>query len=714
MNAQLTPPPAPDANMIHGALSLLFGPDDVIELRAISSRGRKQISAGYFDGEHRGDLVKAAMSQNASGMAVYVTLNPVDPQLLNRHYNRVEPYATATATDGNITRRRWLLVDIDPVRPKDTAATDAQREDSQTQAKACYHYLKDAGWPEPVVAESGNGFHMLYPIDLPNDDASRDLVKGVLAGLAALFDTDAVKVDQSVYNASRITKLYGTVSTKGDHTPQAPWRLSRLLATPERSISVTPDQLRTQHPASEFDALPTLMNLTARGSFDLHAFLEKMGIAYEQDQHEGGERYKLAHCPFNPEHGKGEAAIFRRSNGALGFKCLHYSCRDQHWQELRTLIDGPRESRSSRQHDDLLFSSGNVARTVELVRGCDVTPEPVEWLWQGWLAAGKMHVLGGAPGTGKTTIALALAATVSTGGRWPDGTPSPVGNVVIWSGEDDPADTLIPRLIHSGADVSNVYFIADVREGSERRAFDPARDMDVLRHKLAEIGNVRLLIVDPIVSAVAGDSHKNAEVRRDLQPLADLAALMRCALLGITHFSKGTGGREPVERLTGSLAFGALARVVFVAAKHQEQGEDGRAPRLFLRAKSNIGPDDGGFEYDLQQGELIEHPGVSASSVLWGAPVAGLARELLATAESIEQCNQTELSEAIAWLQEQLSDGDLPSKEVKQRATRDGLAWATVRRAQKELGIKPGKTGFSGGWVWALPVPAPAVPEWLH
>jgi putative DNA primase/helicase len=160
-----------------------------------------------------------------------------------------------------------------------------------------------------------------------------------------------------------------------------------------------------------------------------------------------------------------------------------------------------------------------------------------------------MHVFGGAPGTGKTTISMGLAATVTTGGRWPDGTRSIAGNVVIWSGEDDPADTLIPRLALSGADLSRVYFIADIREGNERRSFDPARDMEPLRRKLAEIGGVKLLIVDPVVSAIAGDSHKNAEVRRGLQPLVDLAGSMRCALLGITHFSKGTGGRDPVERL---------------------------------------------------------------------------------------------------------------------------------------------------------------------
>ncbi len=341
------------------------------------------------------------------------------------------------------------------------------------------------------------------------------------------------------------------------------------------------------------------------------------------------------------------------------------------------------------------------ARTVELIRGSDVTPEPVTWLWNGWLAAGKMHVLGGAPGTGKTTISMALAATVTTGGRWPDGSRSPVGTVVVWSGEDDPADTLIPRLLLSGANVNRVFFISDVIEGNERRSFDPAKDMEPLRRKLIEIGDVRLLIVDPIASAIAGDSHKNAEVRRGLQPLADLAASMRCALLGITHFSKGTGGRDPVERLTGSLAFGALARVVLVAAKHQEEGEDGRTARLFLRAKSNIGPDDGGFEYDLHQAELKTHPGIFSSSVLWGEAVEGAARELLATADATTDTDERDaIEDAKKFLRYLLANGPVPAKHVEADIRGAGYAPRTINRAKKLVGATSYKEGKT--WFWRI------------
>lgn len=369
-----------------------------------------------------------------------------------------------------------------------------------------------------------------------------------------------------------------------------------------------------------------------------------------------------------------------------------------------SVLSATESARGKRQSEEENAPAGEYARNVNLTRASDVTLESIAWLWNDWLAAGKMHVLGGAPGTGKTTIAMSLAATVTTGGCWPDGTRSIIGNVVIWSGEDDPADTLIPRLALSGADLTKVYFIADIREGSERRSFDPARDMEPLRRKLAEIGGVKLLIVDPVVSAIAGDSHKNAEVRRGLQPLVDLAGSMRCALLGITHFSKGTGGRDPVERLTGSLAFGALARVVLVAAKHQEEGEDGRTVRLFCRAKSNIGPDDGGFEYDLHQAELKMHPGIFASSVLWGKPVEGAARELLATADATGDDGEGgTLADAKRFLAELLADGPLPTKTIKADADGAGYSWATIRRAQKALGIEPSKEGMKAGWVWRMP-----------
>jgi RecA-family ATPase len=145
---------------------------------------------------------------------------------------------------------------------------------------------------------------------------------------------------------------------------------------------------------------------------------------------------------------------------------------------------------------------------VTLKRASQLKATPISWVWPGWLARGKAHIIGGQPGAGKTTLTMKFAAAVTTGGRWPDGTMATKGNVIIWSGEDDPADTLVPRLAASGADLTRVFFVEDVVEGKERRPFNPAKDIGPLKRAIEAAGGAVLIVVDPIVSAVAGDSHK--------------------------------------------------------------------------------------------------------------------------------------------------------------------------------------------------------------
>jgi putative DNA primase/helicase len=232
--------------------------------------------------------------------------------------------------------------------------------------------------------------------------------------------------------------------------------------------------------------------------------------------------------------------------------------------------------------------------------------ETIDWLWLHWLALGKLHLIAGAPEAGKTTIALALAATISAGAYWPDGTRAPAGNVLIWTSEDGLADTIKPRLVRMDADLSRVKFVYQQRGPDGKiRPFNPATDMACLTAAVAKIkGGVALLMIDPVVAAIGTktNSHNNAETRNSLQPVVDFAEAANCAVLGISHFTKGTGGKDPIERVTGSLAFGALPRIVFAAAKN----ENGESPRIFVRAKSNIGPSGGGFGFDIDAAPLME------------------------------------------------------------------------------------------------------------
>ena len=337
---------------------------------------------------------------------------------------------------------------------------------------------------------------------------------------------------------------------------------------------------------------------------------------------------------------------------------------------------------------------------VVLVNGSTLTPQPVRWLWQYWLALGKLHILAGAPGQGKTTIALAAMATVTIGGRWPDGTRCEPGNVLMHSSEDDAADTLLPRLLAAGADPARCYFVEATRINGELQAFDPARDMAALELQAQIIGGIKLLVVDPIVSAVAGDSHKNTEVRRALQPLVDLASRLDAAVLGISHFSKGGAGSDPASRVVGSIAFTAVARVVLVAAK--VKSEDGEDRRILARGKSNIGPDDGGFEYLIDQVEAL--PGIQASRIAWGKAVEGSARELLTDpADKDEPSGQSDANDAVDLLRGELSDVCWTPCEVCTQPLKDaGFSKKQIWAASKKLGVKRQKAGMNGGWEWRL------------
>ena len=334
---------------------------------------------------------------------------------------------------------------------------------------------------------------------------------------------------------------------------------------------------------------------------------------------------------------------------------------------------------------------------VVLACGADLKPQPIRWLWPHWLALGKLHILAGAPGQGKTTLALAMAATVTIGGYWPDGSRCEAGNILIWSGEDDPADTLLPRLLAAGARQERCHFIEGTRtEDGEVQPFDPARDLQMLLQAIQQIGGIRLLVIDPVVSAVTGDSHKNTEVRRALQPLVDLAAACDCSVLGITHFAKGGQGTDPAQRVVGSVAFTAVARVVMVAAKVKSL-EDGEDTRILARSKSNIGPDDGGFEYYLEQCEPL--PGIQASCIAWGKPVQGTAKELLTDPD---ETGDSEAQDVAGFLRGLLADGPVPVKDLFKDADGAGYSRDQVKRASLKLGVEKQKTGMGGGWVWAL------------
>ena len=218
------------AETIYKTVSALFGPDDVVELRILKTRDCGTVS-GYFNDKIK--LAERAAHWNGRNN-IYVTLNPVNPDLLARANNRTKQRASDTTQDADIPRRRFILIDADPERPKGVSATDAEHAAAFEMAHAIKAFLMDEhGFPDMFVADSGNGAHLVIPVDLPNDAATTQAIKNFLLGLGKRFDNEAVKVDKVVYNASRIIKLWGTKAVKGDNMPDRPHRNSRLLHIPE-------------------------------------------------------------------------------------------------------------------------------------------------------------------------------------------------------------------------------------------------------------------------------------------------------------------------------------------------------------------------------------------------------------------------------------------------------------------------------------------------
>lgn len=340
------------------------------------------------------------------------------------------------------------------------------------------------------------------------------------------------------------------------------------------------------------------------------------------------------------------------------------------------------------------------SQPVQLICAVDVYQQGISWLWKDWLAKGKLHILAGQAGTGKTTLALSLAATISKGGQFADGLIAKKGSVLIWSGEDGINDTLAPRLSAAGSDLTKIHFIDGYDDNYQKRSFDPATDMPALMMKVESMADLSLLIIDPIVSAISGDGNKNGDVRRGLQPLVDLASCLNCAVLGITHLSKGGQGKDPLERVTGSLAFGAVARIVMIAAKIKD-GENTK--RIICRVKSNIGSDEGGFEYHLEQQNTSTN--LVASVAIWDTKLEGSAFSLLGESTYYQggEYAKSALESAKDFLLELLVDGELASLQIQQDAKNSGHSWATVKRAKEALNVVASKSKIDNRWYWKLP-----------
>lgn len=334
------------------------------------------------------------------------------------------------------------------------------------------------------------------------------------------------------------------------------------------------------------------------------------------------------------------------------------------------------------------------ASSLSTVRLDTVQPERVEWLWRARIPLGKVSLLVGDPGSGKSFASLAIAAAVTTGAALPDSDAAEPANVVAYNAEDGLEDTVRPRAELCGVELHRFHAIDCMRDADERPT--PFGLLDV--HRLAEfmekLGGVRLVIIDPIASLLGGvDSHRDAEVRSSLQVLVELAKQTRAAVLVVMHLRK-SGAERALYRVGGSIGFTGLARSVLLAGVDPEGGR-----RAIVPIKQNLAAPVEPIEYWLD----------AEGRFWWGQAAPELTAERLLAAQSSKPASAVEA--ASQFLEDCLADGERAADEVVRLAKGARISEATLRRAKDALNVTVQRTGFGkeGRWFWSLPIDAHSV-----
>jgi hypothetical protein len=336
------------------------------------------------------------------------------------------------------------------------------------------------------------------------------------------------------------------------------------------------------------------------------------------------------------------------------------------------------------------------ALQISTIRAADVNQQPVSWLWPDRIPLGKLTIIVGDPGLGKSLLGDYLAATVSQGAPWPiTAAPAPKGSVLLVSTEDDIADTIVPRLHAAGTEMRAVHLCQGMEHGGGRCSLDLTRDIEALEQAATDLGDLKLIVIDPI-TACLGRANQNTAgaIRAVMTRLAEFAARTGVAVVVISHLNK-SASRSAMMRATGSLAFVAVARAAFLVTKDPINSDQ----RLFLPIKSNLSADRQGLSFRVESVSI--GTGTAPRLVFGNEPVAIAADEALNETSSIREARSA-LEEAKDFLLEHLTDEARPASDVQAAAQAIGISSASLRRARKELGITPKKSGMTGGWQWVL------------
>ena len=583
-----------DSDEVRTAVRVLQDPDGVFEIRAIGTT-RKDILSGYFrDAE---TLLQAFDKIDVRNRNIYITLQQVRDECFARAQSERFLSSTQTTSDTEIVRYRWLFVDLDPVRATGISSSDKELACAELLSEKVAQELSGRGFKAPVKALSGNGYHLLYRIDVMNDADGRMLIERCLKVLSEMFNTSEVKIDTTNSNPSRICKLHGTLAQKGRSTKNRPHRMSRILSVPEKVEVTDTEVLRSlaEELPSDQEVTPSKKNNRV-SDFDLLDFMRTNGLSYEEDSNDRATIYKLDECPFDPSHKNGDAKIFLYRNGAIAFKCHHNSCRQYKWQDVRLKYE-PNAYDYEADNERIDAGWDKHKQTGQQETSIDVleSPNPKEkikirklktahGLMQKQLAEPRVFIGVGAelpillegtcilsakPKLGKSWLALSMCLAVANGEDFLGYHTQKCSTLYL---DLETSETLqqkrLRKALHGEPVPENFYL------DTETNAIDHGF-VEQIRAYLEEDPDIGIVVIDVFqIIRTAARGIKETEYEhayRDITPLNELAQEKHIAIVLVCHDRKAVDPDDPFSNILGSTGLqGAATQMIVMFRKRKE------------------------------------------------------------------------------------------------------------------------------------------------
>ena len=582
---------------VRKAIKILQADGAVFEVRVIGTSGRKSIMSGYFrDAE---TLLREFDTIDMRNKNAYITLGEVKEECFSRSQSECFEPNPSTTSDQEIKAYRWLFVDLDPVRPTGISSSEEQLEDARKLADAVYGYMQGMGFTEPVRAMSGNGYHLLYRIAIPNTQDGRLLVERCLKNLSSIFDTDTVKIDTTNSNPSRICKLHGTLAQKGRSTKDRPHRMSYIISAPEEVEVTARDVL--ENLAGELPDEPQQnyrRGVNQANEFDLLEFLNRHGISYSATDGDRSKIFRLDECPFNHSHRNGDAKIFYYPNGAIAFKCHHNSCRQYRWQDVRLKfepdaydekvgLDDDRIDSGYREHlkkkaaeeaehppdkpSEKKKKKFRKLKTAESLMKKDL-PEPRILIGVGEelpLLVEGTCILSAKPKLGKSWLALSMCIAVAKGEDFLGYRTNKCSTLYLdLETSEQLQQKRLRKVLHGETVPSNFYL--ETETDSLENGF-----IDQIEAYLKEDPDIGIVVIDvfQIIRSTA-KSIKESEYEhayRDITPLNELAHRHHISIILVCHDRKAVDPDDPFSNILGSTGLqGAATQMMVMFRKRKD------------------------------------------------------------------------------------------------------------------------------------------------